>query len=186
MHVLNFFVLTLALAGGFMLLRQLFAGFAAQSPADYAHTVPAFDPRVHLCGPLLCEGVSYGPFGRVTSRFVAKMTGSWDGNHGTLREEFLYDNGVVQNREWRLELDEHGTLHAEANDVPGGGLGRVSGSTVKLGYIIRLPATAGGHVLRVIDWMYLCENGTIMNRSQFRKFGILMAELVATIRPVTA
>ena len=32
--------------------------------------------------------------------------------------------------------------------------------------------------------MYLMENGTIMNRSQFRKFGIKVAELVATMRRV--
>jgi hypothetical protein len=31
--------------------------------------------------------------------------------------------------------------------------------------------------------MYLMENGAIMNRSQFRKFGIKVAELVATMRP---
>jgi hypothetical protein len=42
--------------------------------------------------------------------------------------------------------------------------------------------SAGGHVLDVTDWMYLMENGTIMNRSQFRKFGIKVAELVATMR----
>jgi hypothetical protein len=31
--------------------------------------------------------------------------------------------------------------------------------------------------------MYLMSNGSIMNRSQFRKFGIKVAELVATMRP---
>jgi hypothetical protein len=34
--------------------------------------------------------------------------------------------------------------------------------------------------------MYLLENGVIMNRSQFRKFGFKVAELVATMRPATA
>ena len=37
--------------------------------------------------------------------------------------------------------------------------------------------------LDVIDWLYLMPNGTVMNRSQMRKFGITMAELVATMRP---
>ena len=37
-------------------------------------------------------------------------------------------------------------------------------------------------MLKVTDWMYLMENGTIMNRSQFTKFGIKVAELVATMR----
>ena len=39
------------------------------------------------------------------------------------------------------------------------------------------------HALDVTDWMYLMENGTIMNRSEMRKFGIKVAELIATIRP---
>ncbi len=41
-------------------------------------------------------------------------------------------------------------------------------------------------MLDVVDWMYVMENGTIMNRSQFRKFGIKVAELVATMRPMPA
>jgi hypothetical protein len=51
-----------------------------------------------------------------------------------------------------------------------------------LRYRIRLAPEAGGHTLDVIDWMYLMENGTIMNRSLFRKFGIKVAELVVTMR----
>ena len=53
-------------------------------------------------------------------------------------------------------------------------------------YNLRLPKSAGGHVLAVTDWMYLSENGTIMNRSQFHKFGLKVAELVATMRRVPA
>ena len=68
----------------------------------------------------------------------------------------------------------------------GTGQGRQSGPTVLLRYNIRLPKDAGGHVLNTVDWMYLTPNGTIMNRSQFRKFGIKVAELVATMRPKEA
>ena len=49
-------------------------------------------------------------------------------------------------------------------------------------YRIRLEPEAGGHVLDVTDWMYLMENGAIMNRSEFRKFGVKVGELVATMR----
>ena len=37
-------------------------------------------------------------------------------------------------------------------------------------------------MLDVVDWMYLTPNGTIINRSQFRKFGIKVAELFCTMR----
>lgn len=158
-------------------------GFAGQRPEDYAGRGPALDLRRHLDGPLLCEGVVFGPTGRVSSRFVAAMEGRWQGNRGTLTERFRYDSGARQDREWQLTLAEDGAIRAEAADLVGVGRGRQSGPSVRLCYRIRLPADAGGHVLDVTDWMYLVDNGTIINRSQFRKFGIKVAELVATMRP---
>jgi Protein of unknown function (DUF3833) len=167
-----------------MALRSRYASFAAQAPSDYTGKGPTFDLRQHLSGPLTCEGVIFGPTGRVTSRFVADMQGTWAGNTGTLAEVFRYDSGSIQHRAWTLVLGEGGKITATAADVVGEGTGRVEGSGVLLRYRIRLTPEAGGHVLDVTDWMYLLDNGTIMNRSQFRKFGIKVAELVATMRPV--
>lgn len=177
-------ILALVMALVVILPRRI--GFAAQRPEDYRDQAPAFDLRSHLSGPILCEGVIFGPFGRVTSRFVAEMEGRWDGNRGVLTEHFRYDSGSEQRREWRLQLGNDGSIKAEAADLDGAGRGRVEGGAVQLVYRIRLPEDAGGHVLDVTDWMYLAPNGTIMNRSQFRKFGIKVAELVATMRRVPA
>ena len=157
--------------------------FRAQKPGDYAAQGPLFDLRQHLNGPIQCEGVIYGPTGRVTSRFVADMDVTWDGNVGTMTEEFRYDSGAVQHRVWTLTLGNDGKIRAEAPDVIGAGAGTQSGPSVQLKYRIKLPEESGGHVLDTIDWMYLVENGTIINRSQFRKFGLKVAELVATMRP---
>jgi hypothetical protein len=157
--------------------------FRAQAPADMAGKGPPFDLALHLNGPILCEGVIFGPTGRVASRFVADMEGAWDGNRGTLTETFRYDTGRTQHRKWTLALGNDGHIDALAPDVVGTGQGQVAGPAVHLRYRIRLDAQAGGHVLDVTDWMYLMDNGTIMNRSQFRKFGVTVAELVATMRP---
>lgn len=181
-------ITTLLLAAGVLVLLALiprFVGFRAQRPSDYA-SGPLFDPRTHLSGPMLCEGVIYGPTGRVVSRFVADMQGDWQGNTGRLVECFRYDSGTTQNREWRLRLGNDGRIHAEADDLVAPGSGHAEGSAVQMRYRIRLAPEAGGHVLDVTDWMYLMDNGTIMNRSQFTKFGIKVAELVATLRRVPA
>jgi len=183
------FDLTFALALPVALALALWAagrylGFMSQKSSDYAGQEPAIDIRRHLSGPMLCEGVIYGPLGRVTSRFVARMEGRWEGNRGILDERFRYDSGSSQDRQWRLTLSNDGSIRAEAEDIVGKGTGRQEGSAVRLNYTIRLPASAGGWSLDVTDWMYLTENGTVMNRSQFRKFGIKVAELVATMRRV--
>ena len=122
-----FFSLLLGVAITLVLLamKSRFTGFRTQRPADLADRGPRFDLRTHLSGPILCEGVIYGPTGRVASRFVAEMEGVWDGNAGVLKERFRYDSGRMQDREWRLVLSNDGTIRAEADDVVGPGAGRV-------------------------------------------------------------
>lgn len=164
-------------------VRTRFASFTAQRPQDYLGIGDAFDLRKHLKGPLVCEGVIYGPLGRVSSRFVGYFDCNWTDDVGVMSEVFHYDDGSVQNREWNLSISADGAIKATAPDVIGEGGGFQSGSSVQLKYRIRLPDSSGGHVLDTVDWMYLAPNGSIVNRSQFRKFGVQVAELVATIRP---
>ena len=170
------------LFGVVLLIASRRLSFRAQRPEDYADG-PLFDIRERLNGPILCEGVIYGPTGRVTSRFVADIEAQWTGNTGRMTEVFHYDSGTVQERVWTLTLGNDGGIRAEAPDVLGTGTGQQCGSAVMLNYRIQLTPEAGGHVMDTTDWMYLMANGTIMNRSQFRKFGIKVAELVATMRP---
>ena len=183
------FVMFLIGAGAVLLSLTLmlrFMGFKAQKPEDYANGGPEFDIRTHLSGPLVMEGVLYGPMGRVTSRFVAEAHGSWEGNKGHLVESFKFDSGTEQKREWFLTTKNDGSFDAEAPDVIGMGQGTQKGSAIELKYRIKLADSAGGHELDTTDWMYMLDNGTIVNRSQMRKFGIKVAELVATIRRADA
>ncbi|MHA6346744.1 DUF3833 family protein [Roseivivax sp. CAU 1761] len=184
MDMLLVLALAAALVLAFHIANHYWASFAAQRPEDYGDGQPAFDLREHLAGPILCEGVIYGPRGRVVSRFVGRFHVDWDGDDGVMTEQFLYDTGETQDREWRLSLRGDGFFDAYADDVPDRGRGRQLGSAVQLRYKLRLAPSAGGHLLDAVDWMYLAPNGTIINRSQFRKFGIKVAELVATMRKV--
>lgn len=164
------------------MLKRL--SFARQNPGDYASTEPHFDLRHHLCGPLKSEGIIYGPTGKVVSQFIADMEGIWHGNSGELREKFRFATGVEEERTWTINLNEDGTYKATAADIVGHAQGKVEGMAAQSLYKIRLGAEAGHHVVLANDWMYLSENGVILNRSQFRKFGIKVGELFATIRPI--
>ena len=107
--------LALILAGLFA--KQRFLSFAAQSPADYSSTEPGFEIKKHLSGKILSEGIVFGPRGRMTSSFVAEMRGEWDGNQGTLTEDFTYSNGVNRKRKWFLTVEADGTLTLKADDT---------------------------------------------------------------------
>lgn len=165
--------------------RGRYASFLSQSPEHYASgQAGQFDIRTKFNGPILCEGAIFGPFGRVSSRFEAEFMCTWKGDVCVMEEVFRYDDGTAQNRAWELALGNDGTIKATAADVIGTGTGVQRGDAVQLKYKLKLPKGSGGHVLDVVDWMYLAPNGAIINRSQFRKFGIQVAELVATMRPL--
>ena len=175
----------LALAALILLaLQRLFFSFGAQTPRDYAGTGPVFDPRRHLAGEMLSEGVIYGPTGRVAARFTARMKGEWDNAGGRLAEDFAFATGETMQREWTITGTGRDAFTATAPDIEGRAVGELSGATLRMRYRLRLEEPAGGHLLNVTDWLYLAPNGVILNRSEMRKFGIKVGELVATIRRV--
>ncbi|MEX3313520.1 DUF3833 family protein [Sulfitobacter sp. PS-8MA] len=180
---LIFVLIGLGLGVLLTILRRRFAEFHGQSPSEYIDAFPQFDLRLHLRNKMICEGVIFGPLGRVTSSFTADFDVVWEDNVATVTETFRYNDGSRQNREWTLTLGEDGHFDSTAPDVVGVGKGIQAGPTLQLRYRIRLPEELGSHVLNTVDWMYLTPDGTIVNRSQFRKFGVKVAELVATLRP---
>ncbi len=157
--------------------------FRHQKSEFYADTSPDFDVRKHLSGPMVADGIIFGPREQVVSRFTADFLGEWDGETGTLAEDFTYATGATQQRKWFLTMGENGHFTATADDIIGEGKGVQVGATVRLTYRIKLGESGGGHELDVVDWMYLMDNGAILNKSEMRKYGIKVAELVASIRP---
>lgn len=169
------------LALALVVAQRLFFGFMSQAPADYAAGAPAFELSEVLNGPLVSSGVIYGPTGRVATRFAAEMQGTWGAEGGTLAESFRFDSGRQLDRVWHIVLGADGRFTATADDVVGIGEGEAVGSAAVLRYRLRLPE--GGREVDVTDWLYLGPDGVIVNRAQFRRFGILLGEIVGTIRP---
>lgn len=157
-------------------------GFTKQTPLDYAQQAPAFDIRRDLGGDYLSEGMIYDYTGKVVSRFKARMIGEFNEDGGTLSEHFIYASGREDRRKWTITIQDEKHFTVTAPDLVGEGYGTVSGNSVQLKYKLRLNEDAGGHVLSVTDWMYLTDEGTILNRSQMKKFGVKVAELVAVFK----
>lgn len=159
--------------------------FRAQKPADYASEQPLFDPREALSGTFQAQGVVFDYTGRANVRFNATIVGTFDESGGKLAEVFTYDGDTPDDRrEWQIQLSNDRTFTATAADVVGPADGVADGNAVRMTYRLVLPERAGGHVLDVVDWLYLMEDGTIINRSEMRKFGVKAAELFAVFHRV--
>jgi hypothetical protein len=172
----------LCVAAGFV--WDQFWSFRAQSTGDYAAENPAFDLREHLGGHHTAHGVIFDYSGRVNTRFRATIEGTFDADGGTLDERFVYEGlDTADTRQWQITFTDPRRFTATADDVVGPAEGVLSGNAIRMTYRLRLPERAGGHVLDVVDWLYLMEDGTIVNRSDMRKFGVKAAELFAVFTP---
>lgn len=145
----------------------------------YADTAPAFAPETYFNGPIKAWGMVQDRTGRVRERFDVDMVGSWDGNVGTLEEDFTYySDGRTQRRVWTITKLPDGTYKGTAADVTVDAKGENSGSAMRWKYVLALPVGDNVYDVTLDDWMFQMNDGVLINRSYIKKFGIKVAELI--------
>jgi hypothetical protein len=150
--------------------------------ADYAAETPQLDLRDYLNGPLTASGVFFDYAGRASLRFVVDMEGSWEGDTGKLAERFRYSDGRTDERIWTIRFQDADHFTATAHDVVGEARGSQGGNAAMMEYRLRIPRDGSEIVVAMEDWLYLQEDGTLINRTKMRKFGLTVGELVVAFR----
>ena len=150
---------------------------AAPVPADYAAEKPLLDLKSYFNGELVAHGVFTDRAGKVARRFVVQMTGSWQGNEGTLDERFTYSDGKTERRVWRLTDEGNGRWSGRADDVLGVAEGRAAGNALNWRYTLKLPVDGTVYEVQFDDWMYLMDERVMLNKAVMSKFGIRLCEV---------
>ncbi len=158
--------------GGLML-----SGCLGNTLEHYEGTKPQADIKAYFTGPIKAWGIVQDWRGRVVSRFEVDMVGSWEGDTGTLKEDFRYYDGSTQHRTWTIRKLADGTYEGEAGDIIGTATGKSVGSAVNWHYVMDVPVGDTTYRLKFDDWMWQMNNGVLINRSYLKKFGITVAEL---------
>ena len=156
----------------------LLAGCAsAPVPADYAAEKPALDLKRYFDGELVAHGIFTDRAGKVARRFTVQMTGTWQGNQGTLDERFTYSDGKTERRVWRLTDLGGGRYTGRADDVVGEAQGQAAGNALNWTYTLRLPVDGKVYEVQFDDWMYLVDERVMLNKARMSKFGIFLGEV---------
>ncbi|MFM7531019.1 MAG: DUF3833 domain-containing protein [Rubrivivax sp.] len=156
----------------------LLAGCAsAPVPADYAAEKPALDLKRYFDGELVAHGIFTDRAGKVARRFTVQMTGTWQGNQGTLDERFTYSDGKTERRVWRLTDLGGGRYTGRADDVVGEAQGQAAGNALNWAYTLRLPVDGKVYEVQLDDWMYLVDERVMLNKARMSKFGIFLGEV---------
>lgn len=162
-------------------LAFLLSGCSAHTTIAYTDRTPQLDLRRYLDGHITAKGVLFDPTGKVTVSFHVDMKGEWDGNTGTLKEHFQYNDGRKEDRTWTVHFKDDHTFTATADDVVGTAHGTQHGNAVNMRYTLNIKR-ANGKTLAVSmdDWMYLLDERTLFNRTKISKFGLKVGELMIT------
>jgi len=155
----------------------LLSGFASRSVEDYADQKPVLDLKTYFNGELIAHGLFTDRSGTVQRRFVVQMTGTWQGNQGTLDERFTYSDGKTERRVWRLTDEGNGRWTGRADDVVGAAEGRAAGNALNWRYTLKLPVDGSVYEVQFDDWMYLMDERVMLNKAVMSKFGIRLGEV---------
>ena len=152
------------------------------TPTDYAAEQPTLDLKTYFNGTVDAWGMFQDRSGKVIKRFTVVMHCSWDGDTGTLDEDFTYSDGTTQKRVWTLKKVGENRYIGTAGDVIGEADGKTGGNTLNWKYVLALPVDGKVYHVNFDDWMYQMDENVMLNRAVMSKFGIRLGEVTLSFR----
>ena len=152
-------------------------GCASQSIETYANEKPVLNLSDYFNGTLDAYGVFTDRSGAVVKRFSVVMVCTWQGDQGTLDEDFTYSDGSKQKRIWHLTKLSNGRFSGRADDVVGEASGESRGNTFHWNYTLSLPVDGKVYAVQFDDWMYLMSDKVMLNKAGMSKFGFRLGEV---------
>ncbi|EAR60731.1 DUF3833 domain-containing protein [Neptuniibacter caesariensis] len=148
---------------------------------EYQGTEPKLQLEQFFSGQLEAYGIVQDRSGKVLRRFRADIVGKWEENRGVLDENFVFADGEMQHRCWRL-AKEGSHYSGVAADVLGKATGEVKGHALNWRYTLQVPIGEKVWDIQLNDWMYLVDEENLINRASMSKFGIDVGEITLFIR----
>ncbi|WP_119169147.1 DUF3833 domain-containing protein [Algihabitans albus] len=130
----------------------------------------------YFAGHTRAWGLFQDRFGKLKRQFDVEIEGDWDGKRLTLTEDFVYDDGQIEQRIWRIVPDGRNGYRGTADDVIGEARGRVVGNQLHWRYRFSLPLGTKRLLVDFDDRMFLQSDGKLINRARVTKFGLLLGE----------
>ncbi len=170
-----------------VLALAVLAGCSSVDPQSYASEKPALDLRRYFDGTIEGHGLFINREGRVERRFVVRIAANWQGEVGTLDEDFVWSDGKTEKRIWTLKpvAGQTGRWRGTAADVVGEAAGTVAGNALNWTYTFALKTESGSvYNIDFDDWMYLVDERVLINRAVMRFWGFKVGEVLISFRKV--
>lgn len=164
-----------------LLSLVLLSSCSSVEVADHSGYTPVLAPQSFFDGKLTAHGVVKNRSGRIIRTFDAVIDASWRDGVGTLVEDFIFDDGELQQRIWVLKAQGDGSFLASAGDVVGAAQLRVAGNSAFMDYVLSIAYGNSTVDVLVDDRMYLVTPDVLINESTLTKLGVRVGSLSLVI-----
>jgi hypothetical protein len=160
----------------------------APVPVDtFKGAKPDFVLEDYFEGKTRAWGLFEDRMGTVRRQFVVDITGRWNGKTLTLTENFLYNDGEKELREWSITKNGSNGYIGTTADAVGEAVGRAAGNAFHWQYDFNLAIGDGSWRVHFDDWMFLQPNGVVLNKATVSRWGIKIGTVFLSFdkRPTT-
>jgi len=123
-------------------------------------------------GETTAYGLFEDRFGNIRRLFTVAIKGTVSGDQLTLVEDFIYEDGELENRTWVIRREQESIYTGTAGDVVGSAQGHQRKTRFSWRYEMLLKISGRSHKVKFDDWMFLMPNNVLLNRAVVKKFGI--------------
>ena len=140
----------------------------------YKNIKPKLILEEYFSGKIQAWGQFEDVFGIVRKKFTCEIISDWDKKTSTLtiNENFIYDDGVKENRVWTLIKVRNNYYEGTTDNVDGIARGITCGNTFNWKYKFELSLYGIKTKVDFDDYMYLQDSSVIINKAKMKKFGI--------------
>jgi hypothetical protein len=119
----------------------------------------------------------------IRRRFDVDVTATPQDNGFILDEDFVYDDGELETRQWVVSRHGDNQYKGVAGGVIGEATGYVDGNALIWRYRFALPVGKRRITIRFDDVMAVQPDGVLINRARLTKLGIWVGDVLISFHP---
>lgn len=155
-----------------MAFIAIFLGSCSADINNYQSTQPSFDLFGYFDGNVKAWGMVQDYSDKQTRRFEVEIVGTVKGDELTLVEDFVFDDGEVDQRIWVITKLENKHYQGQADDIIGVATGQEQGNALQWQYEFELRMDDSTITVAFDDWLYRQDEKHVFNLTKIRKFGV--------------
>lgn len=155
-------------------------GCSVTKAQQYEAKTPVLTIEDFFSGHVTGYGMVQNRSGEVRQRFVVEMHGKWQGEKGTLNEDFVFDDGHTQKRQWNFTRVNDHEFTGTAADVVGVAHCEQFGNAIHMKYVLQIPVDNKVYAINMDDWLYAVDKNVILNRTAMTKYGFNVGSVTST------